>query len=91
MEKPATAFGLFLGYTLDNLPARGKSIDVYQRDAIAQIKNDILNRVPYIESKVTQYDLDGYSLYIYLLPFTDVDRDKKDIMNKLLQIEGGSL
>ncbi|MEQ2869148.1 DUF1837 domain-containing protein [Selenomonas noxia] len=91
VEKPATAFGLFLGYTLDNLPARGKSIDVYQRDAIAQIKNDILNSVPYIESKVTQYDLDGYSLYIYLLPFTDVDRDKKDIMNKLLQIEGGSL
>ena len=91
VEKPATAFGLFLGYTLDNLPARGKSIDVYQRDAIAQIKNDILNSVPYIESKVIQYGLDGYSLYIYLLPFTDVDRDKKDIMNKLLQTEGGSL
>lgn len=90
VEKPATAFGLFLGYTLDNLPTRGKSIDVYQRDAIAQIKNDILNSVPYIETKVTQYGLDGYSLYIYLLPFTDVDRDKKDIMNKLLQTEGGS-
>lgn len=86
-KKPATAFGLFLGYTLGDISKSGKSINIYQRDAITQIKNDILNNVPYIESKIAQYGLDGYSLYIYLLPFTDVDNDKKDIMNKLLQTE----
>ena len=54
-----------------------------------QLKSDIINQLPYIESKITQYGLDGYSLYIYLLPFTDADEDKKDIMAKLLQTEGG--
>ena len=36
-----------------------------------------------------EHGLDGYSMYIYLLPFADADEDKKDIMDKLLQSGGG--
>ncbi len=88
-QKPAMAFGMFLGYTLSSVTPNGKSVDVYQNDVLNQLKTDILNQVPFIESKITQYGLDGYSLYIYLLPFADADEDKKDIMDKLLQSEGG--
>lgn len=88
-KKPATAFGMFLGYTLSGVTPNGKSVDVYQNDVFNQLKTDILNQVPFIESKITQYELDGYSLYIYLLPFADADEDKKDIMDKLLQSKGG--
>lgn len=88
-QKPATAFGMFLGYTLSGVTPNGKSVDAYQNDVLNQLKTDILNQVPFIESKITQYGLDGYSLYIYLLPFVDADEDKKDIMDKLLQSEGG--
>lgn len=84
-KKPATAFGMFLGYTLNGVSAGGKSIVAYQNDVFNKLKADIVNQVPFIESKITQYGLDGYSLYIYLLPFADADVDKKDIMDKLLQ------
>lgn len=83
--KPATAFGMFVGYSLNGVSAGGKSVDAYQNDVHEQVKNDILNQVSFIESKITQYGLDGYSLYLYLLPFTDADKDKTDIRNKLLQ------
>lgn len=88
-KKPATAFGMFLGYTLSGVSASGKTIDAYQNDVFNQLKADIINQVPFIESKVSQYGLDGYSLYIYLLPFADADKNKKDIMDKLLQSGGG--
>lgn len=90
-KKPDTAFGMFIGYTLNGVSHSGKSTDEYQNDVFTQLKTDVLNQVPFIESKVTQYGLDGYSLYIYLLPFSDADEDKKDIMDKLLQSEGGMI
>lgn len=90
-KKPATAFGMFLGYTLNGVSADGKSIDVYQNDVLDKLKADILNQVSFIESKITQYGLDGYSLYIYLLPFANADEDKKNIIDKLLQFGGGML
>lgn len=88
-KKPATAFGMFLGYSLSGVSTSGKFVDAYQNDVLAQIKADLLNNVAFIESKITQYGFDGYSMYIYLLPFTDADEDKKDIMDKLLQSDGG--
>ncbi len=80
---------MFLGYTLNGVSADGKSIDVYQTDVLDKLKADILNQVSFIESKITQYGLDGYSLYIYLLPFANADEDKKNIIDKLLQSGGG--
>lgn len=79
---------MLVGYSLNGVSARGKSVDVYQNDVLAQVKADILNNVSFIESKISQYGLDGYSLYIYLLPFTDADEDKKDIIDKLLHFGG---
>lgn len=87
-KKPATAFGMLVGYSLNGVSASEKSVDVYQNDVLAQVKADILNNVSFIESKISQYGLDGYSLYIYLLPFTDADEDKKDIIDKLLHFGG---
>ena len=71
------------------MSADGKNINDYQNEVLGKLKADISNQVSFIESKITQYGLDGYSMYIYLLPFADADADKKDIMDKLLQSEGG--
>ena len=79
---------MFVGYSLNGVSANGKPVNEYQDDVLEQISNDIQNNVSLIEAKITQYGLDGYSMYIYLLPFTDADEDKKDIMDKLLQSEG---
>lgn len=80
---------MFVGYSLNGVSANGKPVNEYQDDVFEQVRNDIKNNVLFIESKITQYGLDGYSMYIYLLPFTDADEDKKDIMDKLLQSGGG--
>lgn len=76
-KKPTTAFGMFIGYSLSGVSVKGKSVNEYQYDVFEQVRNDIQNNVSFIESKITQYGLDGYSMYIYLLPFTDADEDKK--------------
>lgn len=81
--KPTTAFGMFMGYSLAKIPSSGKTPIEYQKDIIAQIKLDIQSHVPYIESKISEYGLDGYSLYIYLLPFKDAAEDKKNFVDKL--------
>ena len=80
---------MFVGYSLNGVSANGKSVNEYQGDVLEQVRNDIQSNVSFIESKITQYGLDGYSMYIYLLPFADADEDKKDIMDKLLQSGGG--
>lgn len=90
-KKPTTAFGMFLGYSLNCVIKSGKDIDSYQNDILSQLKADILSNVPYIESKIIEHGLDGYSLYIYLLPFADANKDKKDMLDKLLQTGGSTI
>lgn len=90
-RKPTTAFGMFLGYTLNGVSKNGKCVSDYQDDVLKQAKADIYNNISYIKSKITEYGLDGYSLYIYLLPFMDADEDKKNIMDKLLQTGGDTI
>jgi len=85
-KKPDTAFGMFLGYSLKDATIDGKSVDEYQRYVFSLLKEDILRQVPFIKSKISQYGLEGYSLYIYLLPFKNADVDKIKIMDKLLQL-----
>lgn len=87
-RKPTTAFGMFLGYSLNQLPPNGKSVDGYQNDVIAQIKADLQSHVPYIETKISQHGFDGYSIYIYLLPFKDADAEKKNFVDKISNPEG---
>ena len=89
-KKPTTAFGIFLGYTIDDVDKSGKSVEQYQDDVAAQAASDIKANISYIEQKITEHGLEGYSIYIYLLPFKDADADKKEIVDRLLQIGGAS-
>ena len=68
----------------------GKSVEQYQDDVAAQAASDIKANISYIEQKITEHGLEGYSIYIYLLPFKDADADKKEIVDRLLQIGGAS-
>ncbi len=89
-KKPTTAFGIFIGYTICAVPQAGKSPEVYQDDVHAQVEADIIHNLPYIEQKISDHGLSGYSIYLYLLPFHDADSDKKSIMDNLLLMGGGN-
>lgn len=91
IKKPDTAFGMFVGYSLNSVDDDGISVEKYQSNVIDQVKQDISKALPYIESEIAQYGLEGYSIYIYILPFTDADTDKKKLMDRLLQMGGASI
>jgi hypothetical protein len=91
IKKPDTAFGMFIGYSLRSIGDSGTSPEEYQSKVVIQEKRDILAAVPYIEQEITKYNLEGYSIYIYVLPFTDADVDKKKLMDRLLQTGGVSI
>ncbi|MBQ8699021.1 MAG: DUF1837 domain-containing protein, partial [Schwartzia sp.] len=86
IKQPESAFGFFMGYSLNHVPKEEKSIGEYQTAVLAQIKSDIEQNLDAIEDAVRRHGLNGYSMYIYLLPFADADKDKRYIMNRLLQI-----
>lgn len=91
VKKPDTAFGMFVGYSLDSVADKGIPPEEYQSKAINQVKQDLLRALPYIESEIVQYGFEGYSIYMYILPFTDADVDKKKLMDRLLQTGGASI
>lgn len=84
--KPDTAFGMFVGYSLSPLTDPGISASEYQSRVTDQITADINAVIPYIDSLIDKAGMNGDSFYIYILPFTDADTDKKEMMDKLLQI-----
>lgn len=76
------AFGIFLGYTLD-VESKGLSNSEYRSAVMKKIKEDIEKVIPYIENKVNNMGLSGYSFYFYLLPFNDASTDRACIIAKL--------
>lgn len=84
ISKPDTAFGLFLGYTVDVV----KNPDnLAFRDAVkTKMESDIATIAPYVESKIKALKLEAYSFYIYILPLNNALVDKLDIMKNALGV-----
>lgn len=90
VDRPKDAFGIFLGYTAD-IPDSSKMNDREFEAAIAaQLKKDVEDNIDYIYEGITALCLGMHSFYIYLLPFNNVELDKKSIANYALGIGGDS-
>ena len=76
------AFGIFLGYSIGIDATQYSNAEF--RDAINEkLKNDINNIFTYIEKKVNESGLAGYSFYFYILPFNNASQDRAAIIQKL--------
>lgn len=76
------AFGIFLGYSIGIDATQYSNAEF--RDAINdKLKNDINNIATYIERKVNESGLVGYSFYFYILPFNNALQDRAAIIQKL--------
>lgn len=76
------AFGIFLGYTLDIDSTQYSNTEF--REAVKQkLKEDLDSIATYIEGKINDSGLTGYSFYFYVLPFNDAKEDRASIINKL--------
>lgn len=76
------AFGIFLGYTL-NIDATQYSNTEFRKAVNEKLRNDLDKIVSYIEKKINQSELTGYSFYFYILPFNNAREDRAAIINKL--------
>ena len=76
------AFGIFLGYTLGVDATRYSNQEF--RDAVNdKLKSDLDGIATYIEGKINDSGLVGYSFYFFVLPFNDAAKDRASIIRKL--------
>lgn len=90
-EKPIiydTAYGVFLGYTIGLDPST-RSADEFRNIVTNKMEVDIKNHATYIAKKIRDLHLDTHSFYFYVLPFNDAEKEKKSIMEDVMN--GGSV
>lgn len=78
------AFGIFIGYEIEISDDDKKLPNKLFRDKVKKIiDDDVSNRINYINDKIKEYNLYGHSFYIYVLPFTDLDTNRKKILKEI--------
>ena len=50
----------------------------------ARIKEDVNKCIEKIKHKIVSYGLQGHDFYIYVVPFTDIDKSRKDILREVI-------
>lgn len=84
-QKPNTAFGVFLGYSV-NLPgANGLPSHEYLTALSSKMTEDIAASVPYIQSKIDSMQLNQHSFYFFVLPLNLIS-DRAAIMHDALGV-----
>jgi hypothetical protein len=79
-EIPDTAYGVFLGYSIDIPPSPDFSTKVNQK-----MDDDLKANIQHIIDIIKENHLENHSFYFYVLPFNNAEVDKKDIFEKIVE------
>lgn len=79
------AFGIFIGFEIKinneekELPSSEFRELIHRRiiDEVETCFNDLIK-------KIKKYDLQGHNFYIYVVPFTDIDKNRKEILKEVI-------
>lgn len=72
------AFGIFIGYEIDVCEEDKKlSNEEFRNKIKARIKEEVKSSHKHISKKINEFKLYGHNFYIYILPFTDLDKNRK--------------
>ena len=72
------AFGVFVGYEIDVCEDDKKLPNKEFREKIkVKIKEEVESSYNHISKKIDEFKLYGHNFYIYILPFTDLDKNRK--------------
>lgn len=79
------AFGIFIGY--ETAITQGeKKLD--NPEFRKKIKQKILNEINYISvdinKKIESKNLNGHNFYIYIVPFTDIENKRKEVLGEVI-------
>lgn len=79
------AFGIFIGYQIDVTAEERKLSHSDFRDLI---KNKIINEIDKMEksikTRIRNKQLEGHNFYIYVVPFTEIENKRKEILGEIL-------
>lgn len=79
------AFGIFIGYQIDvSKEERMLPVDEFRE----LIKNKIIEEIDKIEksieTRIKNRQLEGHNFYIYIVPFTQIEQKRKEILGEIL-------
>ena len=79
------AFGIFIGYQIEVTEEEKKLTNSDFRKAI---KDKIIKEVDAISESINKRiksrNLDGHNFYVYIVPFTEIDLNRKEILGEIL-------
>lgn len=74
------AFGIFVGYQIEITDEDKKmSNSDFRSEINSRIKTEIEGKLDHISKKIEEFKLSGHNFYIYVLPFSELDKNRKDI------------
>lgn len=86
-RKVFDAFGIFVGYTIDQNSEDFSSQEEYESAVKEKLRNDMHQFVKLLETKLNNAKLISKDnpFYVYFVPFNNALSDPKEIMNKVLE------
>lgn len=80
------AFGVFIGYEIQIKPElKALSHKEFEMAIKKMIMDQVKDIKGYILDKIKKYGLEGYPFYFYLLPFTNIDLNRTQILQDVLK------
>ncbi|MCH5259716.1 MAG: DUF1837 domain-containing protein [Lachnospiraceae bacterium] len=78
------AFGIFIGFQIE-VSDDEKAMPAADFREMIKVRVDkaVRDCFEYIQNKIMDLKLQGHNFYIYVLPFTDIDSKRKDIMGAI--------
>lgn len=80
------AFSIFVGYEIDITKEQKElSSDEFPDKIEKKIISQIKNYKNEIYELIKKYGLIGYTFYIFIMPFTDIDKNRKKILKRVIE------
>ena len=79
------AFGIFVGFEIEVSEAENAMPNATFRKLIhKRIIEEVKRCINTIEKKIKEYNLQGHDFYVYVVPFTDIDNSRKEILKEVI-------
>ncbi|MFW6676676.1 DUF1837 domain-containing protein [Lacrimispora sp. AGF001] len=79
------AFGIFVGFEIEVLEKeKGMKNSDFRIMIHERIKDAVNSCLVEIKEKIISYELQGHDFYIYVVPFTEIDKNRKEILEEVI-------
>ncbi len=78
------AFAIFIGFQIDiSDEDKALPVNIFREKIKKIVSEEVTKRTSHITKKIKEYSLQGHNFYIYVVPFTDIDKKRKEVMEEI--------